>query len=241
MPEIIGKGPPEVNKPPIKPIPKGEIIFEGSGKPDKKAKKSEKAKKRAEYSDKPVLPKDKAAELKLSGATPDEVFSEVLKHNPEFSSVLGKKPIADENLKDMLAASILQGDTLKQAAIKIRLARVTGHIKSGEADFLLTRMSMAIGEPIIVEIAGGAGWTFYDSTAPGTATSAPVQARLKEYQDVLDNDPTMDEDPRYLRQIAEELAKSKLPSTEACVWQLLRLVNRGITPWFLRFYGASVL
>lgn len=213
-----GRVPPEVKgpKPPPKPEtpPEGEVLFVGEGKPEGETKAPQEKTEAQIRAEKPILPKDKIAPLKLAKASPEVIFEHALQHNPEFARVLGAKPIANENLRQLLADSIVNGDSLREAALKIRDARLGRRIGAGEADFVLVRISNVIGEPILVEVSGGAGAAFFDKKNPGTAKSKEAQKALQKIQSALDKDSSLEADTRFLNQAALDLAKSDLPAAE---------------------------
>ncbi len=213
-----GRVPPEVKgpKPPPKPEtpPEGEVLFVGEGKPEGGTKAPQEKTEAQTRAEKPILSKDKIAPLKLAKASPEVIFEHALQHDPEFAKVLGAKPIANENLRRLLADSIVGGDSLREAALKIKDARLARQIGAGEADFLLARISNVIGEPILVEVSGGAGAAFFDKKNPGTAKSREAQKALQKIQGALDKDPSLEADTRFLNQAALDLAKSDLPATE---------------------------
>ena len=91
-----------------------------------KVEKSKETKKKPGRTKKTILSEDQITKLKNSQASSDEIFQQVSASDPEFSRVLGSKPIANENLKDMLVDSMLRGESLREAAVKIRDARVNG-------------------------------------------------------------------------------------------------------------------
>ena len=197
-------------KPPTK-SPAERVVYVGIGKSEKASVAEEQ--KSPQETRKPVLPAEDAQALRLENAKPEVVFEHALAHDPEFSHVLGSKPIQNEGLRTLVSESIVNGDSLKDTALKIKDARLSGKVASGEADFMLARISRIIGEPIIVEISGGSDrWEFYKKDP---SLSVQTQRELQKIQDVFDKDPLLTDDTRYLDRVATRLAETKLPQKDS--------------------------
>ncbi len=201
--------------------PKPETVFVAKSKFPSKTNSAESkpSPQHDEQKGGPVIPREKLDGFKVAVGpelAPEVVVQRAAEVNPEFAAALGGKPVKDEALQKVLAHGAIHGETLEQIAraVKEKLHK-PNTFTTPEAYLFINRVGkITKNSDLFVHISGGAGWTFFDATSPGSASSKNVNDALQEIQDALLNDPTLENDTKFLGDEARDLAKSGFPPGE---------------------------